>query len=362
MPNDVAYNYSLGWTTEDFWESTAPSVALDDPWGDPLALHKAHEGFVDKDPDAPVQVSPFEIDSTESDDEYQSEAEEPDDPNPLSLEFLSEEHNPELAIVQEWETHSQNHLWHGELEALDNTDIDEWTIDDPEPQIEFDDDLHKPVYEPISSDTNLSRRIVIDQLLAEVAEISRSERETVISHLLSFSAPRFSIWYNWMHTKQWTGKSLLLFLRFQEYWDNNCDLWERLHWSRGRRVWAYVLNRHNLSLEDSYALVKRRSHCDPEEIIDQEWIEDWDSLDTWVKIEQGFFTLASFAMYRSALHYAEDWRRRPDLGVDFETTPMPPERHGEGFRMRVDRFGPRSWLMNQNWHDPTEWHDGLGWD
>ncbi len=119
--------------------------------------------------------------------------------------------------------------------------------------------------------------------------------------------------------------------------------------------------RNSLSLDASYLLVQRRSHCSPDDVIDDAWFEDWEDIDLWVLVSQGFFSFSSFALYRSKLSYSEDWRRRPDLQVDFCFIDENHRRSESITEFSKRLQGLPSWFAALDWYDPTEWNDNLGW-
>ena len=62
-----------------------------------------------------------------------------------------------------------------------------------------------------------------------------------------------------------------------------------------------------------------------EDVIDPSWYDDWAAFNNFALLGNRMFSFALFALYRSRLSDGEDWRRRPDLGIDFDVPSGPVE-------------------------------------
>ena len=342
MDNRQKDKHRDGWTAEDFVQPVSLVHADDDPWGDPQHPNEspAVTSVGDGRPKeasviqgAPVilpSAEPMIADRRDSPTLVEWDTDQASDRNPAS------DHNsgPEVKSAH-----------HGE----------------PEPIAEYDSQLSSPLFTTATTLPNLLREITVNQWVASIAQVTDPQRQSIAKLLATFSTAKLRVWLPWLRMQEWTAQKLLLFLDFRVYWDERPELWEYLWWDASSRYWGRAQNRSCLNLDDSYTLVERRSHCSPEDVIDEAWLEDWDTLDVWVRVKQRSFSFASFALYRSQLSSGEDWKRRPDLQVDFDTLPDDdfPEA-GTADSMSGLR-GPAQWFSNQNWYDPNEWHDNLDW-
>ncbi len=226
---------------------------------------------------------------------------------------------------------------------------------------DFQSDLGEALYELNGSPPDWAQSIAIDEFISQLKDVSVSQRQEISDLLLNLSRPRLSSWLPWLSGHEWTARTLLLFLQFRAYWDENCELWASLRWSPVANHWFTFLNRSTLTLEDTYLLVQRRLDWPAHQLIDAEWFDDWDEIDVWVRVSQGFFSFASFALYRSRLNFGEDWRCRPDLTVDLDSplSELGVERNGWELLLNTD--WARLSFEGGNGADPMEWHGGHGW-
>ena len=226
---------------------------------------------------------------------------------------------------------------------------------------DYQSDLGEALYELNGNPQDWAQSLRIDEFISRLRNVSVSQREEISNLLLALSRPRLSSWLPWLRSHEWTGHTLLLFLQFRTFWDENCELWASLRWSPAANHWFTFLNRGNLSLEDSFLLVQRRSDLPAHQLIDAEWFDDWDELDVWVRVSEGFFSFASFALYRSRLNNGEDWRCRPDLTVDLDSPLDDLVAESHGWELLLNTHWARLWFEGGNDADPIEWHGGHGW-
>ena len=354
-----------GWTEEDFSDPTSSKDLQQDPWE--LRLVNAEDKA--DSPSGQVQVAasfeeaaalfqsaPDEIvgaqdpvGSTVGPDSYDGEFDSQE------TEYLTE-----TVPFLEWDE-----------EPLDGDEpnapffIDGDSYDDREndvvPLADYQSDLREALYELGGNAHDWARSIRIDEFISRVEDISAPQEQEISELLLSLSAPRLSRWLPWMRSRGWTGRTLLLFLQFRVFWDENSEFWAFLRWSPVANYWLTMLNRNSMSLDDSYLLVQRRSEWPAYRLIDPDWFDDWDQIDVWARVTEGFFSFASFTMYRCRLSYGEDWRCRPDLKVDLDSAPLSSvvDRHGWELLLHTD--WARLSFEGENGTDPVDWHGGLGW-
>ena len=241
---------------------------------------------------------------------------------------------------------------------VEDADADRFEWDEPEPLVEYDDELHQPLYVlDEHDDDELGIDLRIDQWVARIDSASITQRYAIKEILREFGNSRLHRWLLWLDKQPWTGESLLLFLRFRVYWEASPHLWESSYWDWLAGCWYPTRSRYNLSLDDTYELVHRRLDCLPSEIIDADWFGDWLDMALW---QRGFRSFASFAVFRAGFVGDASWQRDIDWyasdGLDNDETG---QRWVNGHRLY--RYGPPIWFAEQNWYDPGEWHDNLGW-
>ena len=190
---------------------------------------------------------------------------------------------------------------------------------------EFDDALSEPTYELPTEIPDVGEQIWVESWLAEIEFINNKERMEAKRFVLGMGNRRVSAWLPWLRRENWNGALLVAFLRFRTYWDSNWDLWECLQYSYTRRTWYRKYNRNILSLTNTLKMTKYRLGFATEDVIDPSWFDDWVAFNNSALLDNRMFSFASFALYRSRLSDGEDWRRRPDLGVDFDAPIGPVE-------------------------------------
>ena len=253
--------------------------------------------------------------------------------------------------------------------------------DAPEPLAEYDGKLADPLYKSEIDDGNLIRNLGIDEIIASAKDATDEQRDRIAKALYEYSPRKLSNLLRWLKGKAWTGHALLLFLEFRVLWNENPHWKESYFWSEQSRDWCLSPRPAVLRRNDCYLLVNARLHCSPDEVIDEEWFEDWDRFTLW---EYGFLSFASFALFR-AQHEDGDWRN--SLKSKSNIAPGYSQENGfldtydlvevsthaslmlpgnDVYRMHQDYFQSlrqfnRMWLwyMVQDWHNPAEWHDNL---
>ncbi len=347
--NDVGsapYDLSLDWESEDFIDTDKQPIVEDDPWSDsPIACE-----LEDIDDDSVIN----ETASSDIDD-YPFEEDEG---------FYSDEDGENL------------------YSPFDDLSGTEW--DEPEPLAEYDSDLSGTLH--ISEDVSgIYRNIKIDEFVASISPITDAQRVQISQLLGGMSAGRLRSWLPWLWDQDWTGHSLLLFLEFRiNYWEETPEWWEYTFWHSSQgHWWTYPSSSYNmLSRDATYDLVHARLAYSSDEIIDEAWLKDWEDFALW---KHGFPSFAGFAVFRAEPKNGEDWRSmivwNTDLSKFTEETPCKSGLYNvshrvdplmaslDGGRYSVweDSLSYRKpqglplWFAMQDWYDPSEWHDNLGW-
>ena len=312
-----------GWTAEDFFDPYLPADNVDDPWSfeDDVGLQ---EGVL-------RQTEPV------ADDEYG------DDWRVMELDSDGLEYTP---VSEEAGYRSDDEEGHEE------------TWDEPEPVAEYSGELREPLHEVDGQAVDIHSELPVDEFVAGIQGSTKRQRSEIATILLVFSRKKRANWLFWLKKKEWTGHSLLLFLQFWEIWLQSPDWWESFGYSYKHSRWWAIRSSSVLSRDDSYALIKGRLHCKPNEVIRDSWFEDWDNLMLW---RYGFNSFASFVMFRAGLDDGEDWRAFLSLEEDSESLIYWANWKNGKTRVSRPRQGPPSWWVCQDWYDPSEWHDNLGW-
>ena len=241
----------------------------------------------------------------------------------------------------------------------DIDDSDRIYYDDLEPLSEYDDELRQPLYVISDDDATLHQDIMVDQWVnTRLRDATPTEKAQIAALLRELNLRRLQRWLPWLNQQEWNGHSLLVFLHFRKHWDANPHWWDISFWDRRVSCWYPVRSRYSLSLNASYELVHRRLEHSPGVMIDEAWLADWLELHLW---ERGFPSFASFAVFRAGFQPGENWQRHLD---DPPATDDDAEE-----RSRIARIspyllyasGPPLWFHDQDWYDPSEWHDNLGW-
>ena len=193
------------------------------------------------------------------------------------------------------------------LDDIDN--VDEW--DEPEPLAKANSELNERLYPPDNDLTGLSRVLKINELISRIKPITDEQRMRIATLLGEFSINRLQSRLPWLCKQDWSGRSLLLFLQFRNIWDSNCSRrwWEYSFWHPGLECWYPTYSRNNLAWDATYGLIQQRLRCAPDEVINEDWFDEWNSLALWAR---GFPSFASFAVLRARFGDTEEWREYID--------------------------------------------------
>ncbi len=266
-----------GWSSEDFVDPDALSDPLDesDPW-------------------AAASVPNVDFDSHQRE-ETVAGIEVADDDGQAHLDFLTDS-DPTTSLAGEAQ-------WSDDIAS---GITDEW--DEPDPTIDPDSGLAEQLYPPDNSVDDVSLELKIHDLLLLVTPIDDDQRARCTALLRQFGAVELRYMLPWLRTRTWCGRMLTLFLEFREIWyqKTRSHWWESWYWDARNTDWRPTYHRSSLTFDVACELVRERSHCQPEEVIDDAWFEDWDNYNVW---ELGVRSFASFALFRAGLAAEENWLR-----------------------------------------------------
>lgn len=297
--NGDADNHPFGWQSEDFRDGDAGQAADDD-------ISTASSS--DADPrDA---------------DELMGEwgEQEPSDEDILGIDADADD-------VEEWD------------DGLGYAEIDS-EYDEPVPSAEYNYELHEPLHVADVAHVDIGNKVRIDEFISGIDDISDAQSDQIAELLGNLGRSRLLSWLS--EYDDWTGHSLILFLEFRTIWENNHEWWEsRFGWRRYGSWWhpRNRYNKSNLTRDWMRELILHRLHCSAEEVIDEEWFDDWEISEMW---RRGFPTFAAFALFRAEIGEDADWQASLDSW--------------EGDNQTNDESIPY-----QDWYGVNKWRDNLGW-
>ena len=298
------YGGSGGWISGDFADMPSTGATEYDPWAALSDYGKVDADPADSgvhpiiEPKSPRPLTASTLDVEDDDDIDGADNDEWDG------EYDSES-SAEMSALLEWDEINFSGAEFGQQSGLNGVTVDDTYLDEPEPLIEYDSLLREPLYQVDADDTDLFRTIPVDQWVSSIDEINDSQTGEITDLLLDFSTSRLRRWLPWLRRQNWTGESLLLFLQFRVYWDENPGLWEASFWDSRFGCWRPTWSRYNLSRDDQFDLIQYRVGYPPPEIIDGAWFQDWESFTLW---KYGFPAFAEFALFRAVIADGEDWR------------------------------------------------------
>ena len=175
----------------------------------------------------------------------------------------------------------------------------------------YEDDLSSPAFVPFEDGAGVYRTLQMDEWLAEIPDLAQEEREEAATWVGGLRPPRFGNWLPWLKDQNWNGRTLLAFLRFQAYWDGNWELWVVRIPSRNHE-WVERHNRHTMTREMALELAKLRLECSPQDVIEDEWIDEW-----WYKqphelMDEDIYSLAHYALQMARWGGIEPWPKYPE--------------------------------------------------
>lgn len=179
--------------------------------------------------------------------------------------------------------------------------------DDPEPVVDASSDLSESLYPPDDSVTDLSLELKIGELLMRIKPLGKQQRAACTDLLRECGLRRLRYMIPWLSDRTWDGDELRLFLEFRKHWESkpNMHWWECFLWSQREQGWMPRYQRGTLTLGHCHELIQRRSQCTASDVIDNEWLWDWNSVAPW---ETGVHSFASFAVFRAGVPAGDNWR------------------------------------------------------
>ena len=373
------------WDARDLIDQTAPYISEDDPW-DPISFLTQVPSLTSPDPsnsdasDTP-SLAPLKdlkkdgrLDDTPAKTSSPQTAESPDshldsteywpddDAEPLKEPIPFTDYDPDD------QSDSTGYWSEDRYEADPNT----YPIEEPIPFIDYDPDLGEEIYQRVESIDLTNVDIMLDLFLSSVT-LSQGEDRQIRRHFEDFSRARLSNWLAWLNSKEWTGETLMLFVRFHNHWESNPEWWEII-WYHPIHGWQWQKSTSSiLSRNEAYHIVQCRIDFPPDAIIDPVWFEEWECQRLW---RHGFYSFAAFAKFRAALGGDEDWEslieRRSveeDLWLaalwDTEEQVLQSSNKGRTVGWADDVFlysyttSLSRWYEIQDWYPKSEWHDNL---
>ena len=314
MPSSVATQ----WSFDDFLDSNPSSPPEDDPWALPPT------------PSTSASVPVLTL--------HSPMGQVPMEPLPSASKHTDQSQFEDSYVIEE------------NVDSFDESQ--DW--DEPDYFAEIDSDLHEPLYVVDYSITELSRGLTLDYFLSSLT-LSPQQKDQIMVLLEELSLRRLRSWLPWLQECEWTGHSLLLFLQFRRLWESETrsDWWESCYWHSQAGSWLSSYSRYTLSLNATYELVQNRLEYQWHEIIDDQWYTDWVDREVW---QLGFPTFASFALLRAQFTNWESYLEASFVadGIDEPT--------GHTWSLyAAERQHVPLHLVEQDWYDPSEWHDNLGW-
>ena len=273
------------WDTQHFIDKTLPDTSEDDPWDPkPFSTQNSHTSS--------ITTNVFSL--TQSNNAQKS--------LPVGDEKAAT--SPSLPSPQDELTNDYSDAPDDEFQGDYDADPDPELYDEPVPFAEYDPDLSEEIYSTVESIDLTDVEIRLDMFLSPLS-LSEEEDKRIRNYLTDFSRARLSNWLPWLNSKEWTGKTLLLFIQFHAYWESNPEWWER-RWHFKRYGWHPTKSPMSnvLSRDDAYLIVHFRIEFPSYEMIDPLWFDEWDYHSLW---RYGFYSFAQFAKFRATLNEDEDW-------------------------------------------------------
>ena len=180
--------------------------------------------------------------------------------------------------------------------------------DEPEPMVDAVTELSDPLYPPDESITDLTLRLKIGEFLMRVEFVDDEGYGKCLELLKACGVRRLRYMLPWLRSREWRGEWLQLFLEFRRYWElgGNIRWWETFVWSEREHIWMPRYQRGTLTLDHAHQLIIMRSHHTALDVIDKDWLRDWDMYSPW---ELGVRSFANFALFRAGIPLADNWLR-----------------------------------------------------
>lgn len=372
-----------GWRGEDFLDTDAENPVEDDPWADPTDNFRlgGADNAMYPQPAEPIMPAQSRTDAAQdvapdtqssSDVIAKEGARDAYETSETEADMVDK-----AADIEADQDPSDSDIWNLEYTHSDEDFKVDDEYDEPEPLAEYDEDLSEPVYVSDADDADIRIAIGIDEFIASVSDVSGVQRNRIARLLDDLGQTRLRRWLPWLHRNSWTGHTLLLFLEFHSIWENSSPWWECRFWWQWYDGWWSHYNKASLSLDRMRDLVHLRLHCSAEEVIAEAWFTDWEDFEVW---KRGFPFFAGFALFRAELAEGEDWQDslstyETDAQDDADSLTLHNSQSEflealasscdahlsyENYLLYSSGFDGLQWFANQDWYDPSEWHDNLG--
>ena len=350
-----------GWRGEDFLDTDAENPVEDDPWADStdnFTLGGADNSMYPQ-PAEPIMQAQSRTDAaqdftpdTQSFSDVVAKESSRDAYEASETEAGMVDKAADIEADQE---PSDSDIWNLEYtHSNEDFKVDD-EYDEPEPLAEYDEDLSEPVYVSDADDADIRIAVRIDEFIASVDAVSGEQRNRIAELLDDLGPTQLRHWLQWLDRYSWTADNLILFLEFRSIWEGSSNLWEyRFWWARYGDWWSYH-SKSQLSRDNMRHLVQLRLHCSPEEVIAEAWFTDWEDFEMW---KRGFPSFATFALFRAELADSENWQNSLNT---YETNAQDDADSSNPYTPFNQSELKKCWFAIQDWYDPSEWHDNLGW-
>ena len=371
--------YTNDWKEEDFLEPPGQILEEDDPWADSQTDNGPHDfGHYERSqsPEPPSLSQPQDrpsdtVSGTHPKPITSAYGDGESSVSDSSLLGKSNGDNSHITLTAE-EGPADEDIWRMESEdgpPVDESDYSNNSMyDEPEPLAEYASGLRERLYAPDGDISELSQKIRIDEFIASIDDATEIHQSQIAELLRDCSAARLRRWLPWLRDQYWTGHSLLLFLEFRlNHWQENPQWWESSFWSSWLGHWWAESGPGVLSLDATYALVHDRINYSPDEVIDETWLKDWDDFAAW---RLGVSSFANYAVFRAGLDDGDDWRnllrKNAEASLAEESNSTDRGNIGLATTSEVYKAHPRLYgvppgFAVQDWYDPSEWDDNLGY-
>ena len=284
MTQQQLFGDSDGWTDEDFVF---------------VQQHPAEDGFW-RDQATQPRFESINIEAAD------------DDTEPDIGEIETADNVEELTLLD-----AEEYVQFDENELLKSEEIPEISFDEEIEYLKFggadyEDDTSRPAFPSSKSDTGIAKDLPVDEWLSSLTDLTKKEREEVATWVGGLRPPRFGSWLPWLKDQKWDRRTLLAFLQFQAYWDVNWELWV-VRIPTKQRGWIERHYRNTMTRDMALELTKLRLDCAPEDVIDDDWIDQWWDRPLRALLDKKVDSLAVYALHMARWDGVEPWPEYPEM-------------------------------------------------